>query len=185
MANLKVAKRYAKGLYQFAESSNETAEIYKEMQSLSELIGESNDLKNFLKSPILDYKTKQGIAAKLFASYSKTTQTFINLVISHGREANLREIANEYIIIDNVKNHIKIGVLTTASEISKELADQIIDKSKLLQKEDKLEIKHKIDPAILGGYILQIGDKQIDASVKNKFTKLKQQFDDNQYIPKF
>ncbi len=185
MSNIRVSKRYAKGLYQFAESQNQNKEIYAEMQSLSQLISESKDLRSYLKTPILDYKTKQEIGKELFASYSKTTQSFINLVIQHGREANLKEIAEEYISFSDVKNHVKKAVLISAVELSQELVDKIVKESNLIAKNDTLEIKKQIDPSILGGYIFRVGDQQIDASVKSKFTQLKQEFDDNHYIPKY
>ncbi len=185
MSNIRVSKRYAKGLYQFAEANHSNKEIYAEMQSLSQLISESKDLRSYLKTPILDYKTKQEIGKKLFASYSQTTQSFINLVIQHSREANLKEIADEYITYSDIKNNVKKAQLTTATEISAALEQKIIEESGLIQKEDTLKIERRIDPSILGGYIFRVGDQQIDASVKNKFTQLKQEFDDNHYIPKF
>ncbi len=185
MSNIRVAKRYAKGLFQFTQEKGNPTDTYKEMQSLSELITESKDLRSFLKSPILDYKKKQEIASKLFDSYSSSTRNFIQLVIQHRREANLQQITNAYIELSDVQNHVKKAILTTATEISDALAQKIVDDSKLISTSDTLQLTKEINPELIGGYIFKVGDQQIDASVKSKFNKLKQEFDDNHYIPKY
>ncbi len=184
MSDIKVAKRYAKGLYLFADETNANKEVYKEMNDLQNLIEESRDLQNFLKSPVLDYKTKQRIAKSIFASYSVPVQKFIHLIIQRRREASLGRIAGEYITYSDIENHIKKAVLTSAVALDQATIDKIVKESNLLAKEDTLELENKVDPSIIGGYIFKVGDQQIDASVKSKFTKLKQEFDVNYYEPK-
>ncbi len=185
MADIRVAKRYAKGLYQFTSEVKNSQEVYKEMESLIELIDSSKDLRIFLHSPVLDFKTKQKIAQQLFASYSETTQKFIHVVIQHGREGALKEIAQQYIVYSDAQNHVKKALLISAVELNQDTIDRIVKESQFIGKEDTLVLQKSIDPSIIGGYIFQVGDQQIDASVKSRFTRLKQNFSENYYIPKY
>lgn len=185
MANFKVAKRYAKGLYDYTASAHNTEVIYAEMKDLNQLLKDSKDLKTFFQSPVIDYRKKQNIAQQIFTTYSKEVQEFIQLVILHGRESNLLEITHAFTNLVDFKKGIQKAVLTSAVELDPSTVDAIVKKSNLIQNTDTYQLTQKVDPEILGGYILRVGDQQIDASVKNKFNQLRNEFEVNHYIPKF
>lgn len=184
MANYRVAKRYAKGLYQFSSAEGKTDEIYAEMQELSQLISESPDLQQFLKTPILDFRKKQTIAQQIFKSYSKEVQQFIQLVILHGRESNLKEISQAYLKWVEEQKGIQRATLISAVELDPNTVSEIIKKSGLIKDMSTYKLTQKIDASLIGGYILEVGDKQVDASVKNRFNQLRENFEINNYIPK-
>ncbi len=185
MANYRVAKRYAKGLLDFSNQTQQTQEVYNEMKDLNNLLSNSKELKNFFKSPILDFRKKQEIAKELFKKYSQTTQKFIHLVIGRGRENNLQEIAKQYIQITDEKNGIQKVELTTAQPINQEKLNQILKNNHLIKNPKEINLHTKVDPNLIGGYILKVKDKQIDASIKSKLNKIRTNFDENQYIPKY
>lgn len=185
MANFKVAKRYAKGLMDFAQEEKKTEQVQKEMDRLNTLIIENRDLQNFLKNPLLDSKKKTKIAQEVFKGFSKETRTFILMVIGHKRESNLREIAQEYHGLYNHSQGIHKAKLVSAKALSQSEIDAIIAKAQEKFKDNwKMEVETQVDESIIGGFIVKMGAKQLDASLKNKLNQLKKEFSYNDYVAK-
>lgn len=172
----KVAKRYAQGLLSFTEETGQTQAVAGDMVNLVKLIGESKDLQSFLATPILDEKKKSSVSKELFKSYSQISQNIILLVIKHGREKELQNIAQGFVDLVDEMSGVQRVTLTVASPLSDPIKNQILGASHLVQKDKKSDVKTIVDPRILGGYILRVGDQQIDASVKNKLAKLQKEF---------
>lgn len=176
MAATKVAKRYALGLLDFAKEQNAVEQIFGEMQSVKRILGQSKDLQNFFSTPFIEAKKKEAAAAQIFAQFSVPVQNFIKLTIKQGRETELANIAQQYIIqVENMMGIQRIS-LTTATEISEENVRQILQSTRLFDASKKYDIEKKIDASLLGGYILRVGDQQIDASVKSKLNGLRKEF---------
>jgi len=182
--NYKVAHRYAKGLFDFTEKSNESTALYSEMKFLLSLLNESTDLKRFFKSPVVDYRKKQTIVKEIFKANSSTFNKFVNLVIQQGRESNLTEIANQFVNLVDDKNEVQKATILSATKLEKSLIDLILKESKFIDNSKPIQITEIIDENLIGGYILRIGDKQIDASIKTKLNKIRGEFDENEYIAK-
>ncbi len=155
------------------------------MINLKDSIKGSRELTAFLASPVLDSKRKNIIGAELFKDFSPVTQNFIKLVVNQGREKLLREISSQFTHLYNAQNEISILEITSAVELDDEMMKEIIEAAKIkINTKDSFEIESKVDPDILGGFILRVGDKQIDSSVRSKLNRLKKEFDKNEYIPK-
>ncbi len=176
MLTSKVAKRYAQGLLDFTTESNQTEAVFSEMKDVIKVMSESKDLNKFFLTPYIDFKKKTEVATEIFKNFSPVSVNLIKLVIRQGREAQLKNIAQEFVNkVEDLKG-IKRVVLTTATEISQENIQQILSSSNLLQSNTNFDVEKSINPEILGGYILRVGDQQIDASVKSKLNKIKKEF---------
>ncbi|WP_419870701.1 ATP synthase F1 subunit delta [Chryseobacterium sp. CT-SW4] len=175
MLTSKVAKRYAQGLLDFTNESGQTATVFSEMKDVVKLMSESKDLNKFFLTPYIDSKKKIEVANEIFKGLSASSQNLIKLVIKQGRENQLRNIAQEYINKVEDINGVQRVTLTTATPISKENMDQIIQSTDLV-KDSNFDLNVIINPDILGGYILRVGDQQIDASVKTKLNQVKKDF---------
>lgn len=186
MAGFRAAKRYAKGLMQFAVETNQADKINQEMTDLKNAMENSRELAQFLNSPVLDAKKKNVIAKEIFKEFSQTTQNFIYLVINQGRGGFLKEIAIQYHDLYNKLNNIRKADVVSAIQLDDAMVQQIVDQAKQTMGAGySYEIENKVDPNVIGGFILRVGDKQIDSSVRSKLTRLKKEFDKNEYIPKF
>lgn len=186
MAGTRAAKRYAKGLMQFATEINQAQQINLEMNDLKKAMEGSRELMQFLNSPVLDSKRKITVAKEIFKDFSQPTQNFIQLVISQGRGGSLKDIAFQYNDLYNKLNNIHKAEVVSAIELDDAMVQQIVNQAKKAIGTDyTYEIENKVDPSLIGGFILRVGDKQIDSSVKSKLTRLKKEFDKNEYIPKF
>lgn len=186
MAGFRAANRYAKGLMAFAIDANETNVVYAEMNDVCKIIKESDDLKVFLKSPVIDAKKKDAVLAEIFKSLSKTTRTFISLVVRQGRENILSKIADQFIAIYDQANNIVTAEITSAVQLDQNTIDLIVSKAKqTLVAGSQVKVESKVDASLIGGFVLKIGNNQVDSSIKTKLATLKKDFSKNEYIPKF
>ncbi len=185
MAGFRAAKRYAKGLMQFANESGKAAEINQEMVDLKNSIQSSRELAQFLSSPVLDSRRKNEIAKELFKGFSPASQNFIKLVIDQRREGLLKQIASQFNELYDQSNNIRTAEVITATELNEGLIQEILEKAKSTMGANySYKIENKINPDLIGGFILRVGDKQIDSSVRSRLNKLKKEFDINDYVAK-
>ncbi|MFP7655031.1 MULTISPECIES: ATP synthase F1 subunit delta [Chryseobacterium] len=176
MLTSKVAKRYAQGLLDFTNETGQTATVFSEMKDVVKLMSVSADLNKFFLTPYIDAKKKIEVADEIFKGLSLSSQNLIKLVIRQGRESQLKNIAQEFINKVEDVNGVQRITLTTATELSKENIDQILGSTNLVKNTSNFDLKVNVNPKILGGYILRVGDQQIDASVKSKLNQVKKDF---------
>lgn len=176
MLTSKVAKRYAQGLLDFTNESGQTATVFSEMKDVVKIMKESVDLNKFFMTPYIDSKKKIEVANEIFKGLSVSSQNLIRLVIKHGRENQLKNIAQEFINKVEDLSGIQRVTLTTATPLSKENLDQILRSTNLVNADSNFDLKVNVKPEILGGYVLRVGDQQIDASVKTKLNQVKKDF---------
>lgn len=176
MRTSKVAKRYAQGLLNFTQEAGSTTSVFGEMKDLVNTIEKSKELQSFFHSPIIDGKKKISVSAEIFKSFSPVTRNLIQLVIKHGRESQLSNIGQEFVNKVEDLNGVQRITLTSATKLSQENIDEILKSTQLVNHDNQFDLKSIINPEILGGYILRVGDQQIDASVKSKLAKLQKEF---------
>jgi len=176
MLTSKVAKRYAQGLLDFTNESGQTATVFSKMKDVVKIMKESVDLNKFFMTPYIDSKKKIEVANEIFKGLSVSSQNLIRLVIKHGRENQLKNIAQEFINKVEDLSGIQRVTLTTATPLSKENLDQILRSTNLVNADSNFDLKVNVKPEILGGYVLRVGDQQVDASVKTKLNQVKKDF---------
>ncbi|WP_312510411.1 ATP synthase F1 subunit delta [Chryseobacterium culicis] len=176
MLTSKVAKRYAQGLLDFTNESGQTATVFSEMKDVVKIMKESADLNKFFMTPYIDSKKKIEVANEIFKGLSVSSQNLIRLVIKHGRENQLKNIAQEFINKVEDLSGVQRVTLTTATLLSKENIDQILRSTNLVNADSNFDLKVIVKPEILGGYVLRVGDQQVDASVKTKLNQVKKDF---------
>lgn len=176
MRTSKVAKRYAQGLLNFTQEAGSTTSVFSEMKDLVNTIEKSKELQSFFSSPIIDGRKKVSVSAEIFKSFSPVTRNLIQLVIKHGREKELSGIGQEFINKVEDLNGVQRITLTSATELSEENIQSILKSTNLVNHQNQFDVKSIINPEILGGYILRVGDQQIDESVKSKLGRLNKEF---------
>lgn len=175
MLTSKVAKRYAQGLLDFTQESGNTESVFNEMKDIVKIMSQSKDLNQFFSTPIIDSRKKEAIALEIFKDFSPVAKNIIRLIIKQGRESQLKGIAQEFINkVEDIKGTQRIS-LTSASKLSEQNIQKIIADSKMVNVTN-YDLETIIKPEILGGYILRVGDQQIDASVRTKLSNIKKEF---------
>ena len=176
MLTSKVAKRYAQGLLDFTQESGNTVSVFAEMKDVVKIMKDSKELKNFFASPIIDAKKKISVASQIFVQFSPVAQNLITLVIKQGRESHLQDIAQEFINKVEDLQGVQRVTLTVATQLPSKNTDEIIKTTTLVDHTKNYDLKVVVNPEIIGGYILRVGDQQVDASVRTKLNQVKKEF---------
>ncbi len=182
MSVIRIASRYAKSLLDLAKDQNVMDEVVSDMEGFSKMV-ENRDLYLLLKSPIINMGKKSEIFTALFdGKFNKLTKAFLDIVLRKGREGLLPEIATEFMNQYKAMKGISSVILTTAAPISDDAIEVI--KAKLLASaatDQVVEVETKVDESIIGGFIVEIGDNLIDASVSHKLAELAKAMTNKEY----
>lgn len=185
MPNPRLATRYAKSLIDLAIERGELESVYADMQWLRDVCKSNRDFVNLLRSPIIKGDTKKKILEAITGgNISEITAGFNRLLITKGRESNLPEISNAFVTAYKVKKNIQTIKLTTAAPVSDTLRNAVIEQVKKSIGFENVELEEKVDPEIIGGFILQAGDKLVEASVSYDLKTIAKQFENNDFIYK-
>lgn len=185
MQQTRATLRYAKALFSLAKEEGKLNQCQEDMQCVVDTCSNSKELIQLLKSPIIKTDQKKEVFKKLF--YDKMDElstSFINIIANKRREPLLDGIAKSYIALYRAHKNIETAHVTTAFNLDDELKKEVIGFIKKFE-EKQVELTEKIDENIIGGAIIRMGDKQIDASVRTSIHKLKQKFNKNLYIKDF
>jgi F-type H+-transporting ATPase subunit delta len=185
MQELRVASRYAKSVLELAKEKGILDFVVHDMALFAKVCEENHALVATLKSPIILHSKKLTILKKLFeGKVNPLTISLFEIISRKNREDYLFEIAKEFGTQYKEMKGVLSGIVTTPFPINDDLRTQFKGiVSKAYGKE--VELKEKVDKDIIGGFILKIGDKQIDESIKNKLQRLKNKFKDNSYVAKY
>lgn len=185
MPNPRLANRYAKSLIDLAIERNELEKIYADIQLLTAITKGSRDFSNMLRSPIINPDTKKRIInAVLTDKVTDLTKSFIQLLIIKGREGNLSEICTAFVEQYKDYKNIYTVKLTTAAPLSDDLKTAIINQVKATSDMQNIELETAVDKKLIGGFVLEAGDKLVDASVAYDLKLIAKQFENNDFIYK-
>lgn len=174
MASTKSAIRYAKALMDLGLAQGKIERLEKDLSRFEQVMQTSNDFRIFLNSPVIRDDKKIAIYHQILSDFDELTMGFFNLVTKNGREQLLPEIARQFHRLLEKHRDIVSGTITTSSALDAETKQTIIRKVSASFK-GNLSLKEEVDPSLIGGFIIRINDKQIDASVASKLKQLKQE----------
>lgn len=185
MQDTKVAIRYAKALIGLSAEQGQLEQVYADMSLINEAVTISHDLRVMLKSPVITGDRKITALNTIFGNkLTKLTGLFLELLVKNGREDALGFISKSFIA-----QYKELKGITTAQVISAEVLSDDMHKRilEILKKEiaGDVDLQTSVDPELVGGFVLNIGDRQLDASLRSKFNKLRQEFNTNQYVKQF
>jgi len=185
MAETRLASRYAKSLIQLAIEQGTLEKVCKDMKALRDTCEDNKELVLLLKSPVITIAKKKSILNELFAnSFSEISNKFIDIIVSKKREMHLLRIATEFLNQYNEHKNILRAVVISVSGIDDAIREKV---TSLIKNEmnSEVELIEQIDADLIGGFVLRVGDKQIDASLKRKLKSLSRNFSDNPYVKDF
>lgn len=186
MADARVASRYVKSLLGLAVEQGVLEAVNTDMQFFDRVCHSNRDFVLMLKSPIIRHEKKKEILNKLFSGkVHPLTMSIIEILTKKNREPLLPSIATEFHNAYNVYKGIgKASVISTVP-VDAELRSELVALVKKLSDKTQVELEEKVDKDLIGGFILNVGDRQIDASIKNKLKNLKNKFSENPFIKQF
>ncbi len=177
MNNSRISVRYAKALFSLAIEDSKADKVNKDAKLFMEAC-DIPDFKLALENPVILPSKKMKIFEAIFkGKVDELSLKFLNLLTKNGREEFLKDISRNYLSLYRKHYGINSVVLTTAFQINKKLKSEIIQ---ILKKrfDTEIELNEIIDEKIVGGFIIKVEDKLIDASIKGKLKKLKSELNE-------
>lgn len=170
----RAAIRYAKAILDMAHSKGVASEVNNDMLHIAENLEANAELKNFVESQIISNEVKERATTEVFEASHNITKGLFRLLKENKRFEILGAIATEYNRLFEDMNGIEIAKVTTAVELDKDMEARVL--SKVLEfTNKKVVIENVVDPEIIGGFILRVGDQQYNASVANRLNVLKRE----------
>lgn len=174
MLNRSVARRYAEAFFSIAQDKNKIEEYELELKKVVESLDEVENLREYFTHLLIPAKDKKELIQKLYQEQlSPVTMNFILMLIDKKRESYLETIYNEYVEMADESRDIKKAELIAASEVSDEVFKTLEEKlSSTMGK--TIQLRVSVDPALLGGVKLRIGDQIIDGTIAKRLDMLKE-----------
>jgi F-type H+-transporting ATPase subunit delta len=183
MSGIRISSRYAKSLLDLAIEKSELESVYADMQTVNQTFRGSKELALLLQSPIVKGDKKVKIIELIFADkLSNLSSMFINLLIAKGRESLLLEVAQSFISQYKIYKKITVVELTSAVTIDAGTRSKILTAADSMS-DGTIELVEKVDPELIGGFVLKVDDNQVDTTISTKLRNLKREFSNNPYIP--
>ncbi len=170
----RAANRYAKAILDIAHSKGVAGEVNTDMETIASTIVGNGELSAFIANPTTSIKVKSSALNEIFAGVNGVTKGLFQLLHENKRFEILSTIALEYNRLFEEMNGMETATVTTAIPMDAYLEAKVMTKI-LTFSNKKINIKNIVDPAIIGGFILRIGDQQYNASVANRLQTLKRE----------
>ncbi len=173
-----IAKVYSQAIFEVSSGRGTTAEVLGEIALLGKLAGESREFANFLSSPMVDEKDRAKAIDKMFRGRLSDVVVDALQVINHkGRLSLLPAIAEQYRQLLRDRDRRVDVLVATAVPLGEKLREEI---RAAVARFTGLEpdLHEKVDPSLIGGVVLEVGDRKVDGSVLFEISKYRQRFAD-------
>ena len=171
----KAAKRYARAFFQLASEQQELDAARNDLLSLRRLCSDSDDFHSFIKNPVLPEEQRTSILhALLDGKAHPTTLRFLRFLASKNRLAELEPICDTFEQFYCEQNNLLKVVITSASVLTPEQTDSI--RQRLETRFGKtVETEAELDPTLLGGFKVKVGDTIHDYSIQAQLQRFREQ----------
>jgi F-type H+-transporting ATPase subunit delta len=174
MNDSKISVRYSKALFQLALDNNLLDEVNRDMLFISEIC-KAPEAKELIHNPVIAPSKKSAVFHTLLdGNVEKITLSLIDLAIKNGRESFIPSIARVFNTETLKHKGITEAFLTTAVPVDDAVKNAI---SEMVAKafSTSIHFTQNIDSEIIGGFVLRVDDRYIDASVRNKLRRIKKE----------
>jgi len=183
MQNPRLASRYAKSILDLALEKGQLEQVYADMLYLQQLTKGSREFMNLLRSQVVANEKKLvAIDAVISKNVTPMTEAFAKLLVRKNRDGDLPAIIDAFIQQYKDEKGIYTVNLTTAVAVSDSIKEQLVEQVKKTSGLQNIELSTVVDPNIIGGFVLQMGDKFVDASVAYDLKQISRQFDNNDFV---
>lgn len=173
-----IARVYSQALFSVSTGRNSTAEVLEEISLLGKLASEDPEFANFLSSPMIDAQDRQTAIDKMFRGrLSEVVVDTLQVVNRKGRLALLPSIAEGYRQLLRDRDQRVDVLVWTAVPLSEALRSEIRAVVARFTGRQP-DLRETVDPSLIGGLVLEVGDRKVDGSVLFEISKYRQRFTD-------
>jgi F-type H+-transporting ATPase subunit delta len=169
-----IAAVYARSLFEVAREQGKLDVVREQLGAFSDALSENRDLQVFFFSPYFATKEKQDGLERVVSDADPVILNFLKLLIEKHRMPVLFRIRSNYDALWEEENKLLPVHITSAVELDKAIVEQLGDRISE-QTDRKVELSANVDPEILGGIVVRVGNSVLDASVRNRLEQLRKQ----------
>ena len=173
MNESKISVRYAKALFAAAKETNAFDALKRDIELLYQCIQEIPELQYVIQSPVIKVSEKTKLFEEMFGnSFDPLTLSFIRMALERRREEYLAGISRYFLTLMKAQQGIQTAEVVTAIPLDESLRQSIL---RLIAKKfnARVELNEMVDEKLIGGFVLRVGDQQIDASISNKLKRIR------------
>ena len=180
-----VAYRYANSLLLLATEHGTLEGTQADMRLVARTCANERELRQLLKSPVIRADRKERVLDRVFAGHiGEVTARFINILVRKGREAVLPDVAAAFTELYDKQQGILACEVRSAMPMSEGTRAQVRALTESKYPGKTIVLSEKVEPALIGGIVIRVGDEQYDGSVSRRLRDLRRKFRENPYIPK-
>lgn len=177
MSEFKVASRYAKALIDLSQEQTDLDTVKKDMEQFIAVLRQNKELQAVLKNPIIKQDMKTNILNGLFADkIHPSIMEFLRILVRKGRSNILYATAKEFVREYDELKGIVHATVTSAAALSPASMDALTKTIATEIGAAEVVLTNKIDESLIAGFVVKVGDRQIDASIAGKLAKLERHF---------
>jgi F-type H+-transporting ATPase subunit delta len=179
-----VAYRYARSLMELAQDKGVLAGVQDDMRLVASTCAGSRDLLVLLNSPVVKADAKERILRQLFQSrVGALTNTFMDILVRKGRERLLPDVAQAFTELYKQSRNIVVAQVASAVPLTAAARARVQAIAEKQHPGKSIELVEKVDPTLIGGVTIRIGDELYDGTVSRRLADLRREFSKNPYIP--
>lgn len=175
---------YANALYSATIQQSDMAQTWKSLEKVENVIKGDPQLKVALTNPSLTKDDRVAVAKSISdkLALDKTTANFLTVLAENNRLGNFSSVFEKFGLLNDAYNGVVEAKVTSAKPLESKILKRLqnsIGKSSFVGEGKTLKLTNKVDPEILGGLVVEVGDRTVDVSIANKVARLNQTLKDN------
>ncbi|MEA2405989.1 MAG: F-type H+-transporting ATPase subunit delta [Thermoleophilaceae bacterium] len=169
-----IAEVYARSLFEVAKEHDVLDRVHDELGEFAEALSDDRTLQVFLFSPYFSSQEKRDGVSKVVSDADERFVNFLELLAERHRMPALFRIKREFDAMWADENQLLPVTVTSAVELDEGIVDEI---GKRIQDQTgrKVELSSNVDPEVLGGLMVRVGNMVLDGTVRNRLERLRKQ----------
>ncbi|HTX30507.1 MAG TPA: ATP synthase F1 subunit delta [Solirubrobacteraceae bacterium] len=169
-----IAEVYARALFEVAQERDKLDEVHEQLGEFADAIDENRDMARFFFSPYFSAQEKKEALHKTVKGADEAVMNFLEALLERHRMPVIFRIRDRFDAMWEEENKLLPVEVTSAIELDKKIINEI-GKTIGEQVDRKIELSSKVDPEILGGVVLRVGNFILDASIRHRLEQLRKQ----------
>jgi len=184
MSGTTVSRRYGKSLLALSKEQNAVDAVEQDMRVLIQVAKENRELSVILASPVVRPEKKEAIVRSVFAGAHDLTVSFLALLAKKGRAGLIADMAEAFVALVREERGIVLAEVASAVSLDDARRTEI---NALIGRvhEGGVELSETVEPHLIGGFKLRVGDRMIDASVFQSLRTMHRNLTNNPYEPAY
>ena len=172
LVSSEISEPYAQALMSLAQQNDLADQFGDTFRDLDALLSQSQEFKDFVLNPVIKNEDKKAVLKQVMGDANPYLTNFMMLLIDKRRIIFLESIVEQYLSLLRKRNQIVLAEVTSAKELNDEQKGNIVERVKGIVEARDVELKTKVDPSLIGGVIIKVGSKVIDASLRGQLRRI-------------